>query len=151
MHKCFLSSRFLELFFFVFVKILGINEVIIMSIPICLCGFESLYIDISLFFLVVMFNISVRDDVVFSHGWQIDLFTSYNFRRIRRRSLVWSLEVMLSHIDVTYYVEIHQCVLAWPEVPRLLLRIIGPAFKTHHLVLKIHNVVCLFISKCSIL
>ena len=122
-----------------------------MSFPISFCSLESLNIDIGLFFLFMLFNISVRDDIVFSHGRQIDFFTSNNFRRISRRSLVWSLEMMLSQVYVTNYVEIHQSVFAWSEIPRLLFWIICPAFKTHHLVLKIHNVVCLFISKCSIL
>ena len=54
MDECFLGSSLDELFFFVFVEILGINQVVVMGFPESLCCFESLYVNVCFLFFVVV-------------------------------------------------------------------------------------------------
>ena len=58
---------------------------------------------------------------------------------------------MLLQADVTDDVVVGICILARPEVPRLLLGIVWALFKTFHLAFKVKNVVSLLISKRAVL
>ena len=71
--------------------------------------------------------------------------------RIGRRAFLWSLEVMLCHIDIADDVVVNLSVLSGAEVPGLFLGEVWPLLQTLHLVLEIYNIEGLFISQCSIL
>ena len=70
---------------------------------------------------------------------------------ILRRALVWTSEVMLPQIDVTDDIVVSLSVLPGSEVPWLFLGVIWPRLKTQHLVLKVDDVVGLFVSQGFIL
>ena len=59
--------------------------------------------------------------------------------------------MMLSQIDVAYYIVIRHSVFAWSEIPRFFFWVIRSVLKTHHFVLEVYDVVCLFVSQCSVL
>ena len=59
--------------------------------------------------------------------------------------------MMLSQIDVAYYIVIRHSVFAWSEIPRFFFWVIRSVLKTHHLILEVYDVVCLLVSQCSVL
>ena len=73
------------------------------------------------------------------------------FGNIFRWAIFWCCEVMLSQVHVTDDVVVTLSVLSWTEVPWFLLGIVRPIFKSDHLILKIYDVVGLFVSQSAIL
>lgn len=65
-----------KLFFFSLVEVLSIDRIEFMSLPEGLSSFKSLNIDVCLFFLVMVLQISIRYNIVFSQSREINFLAS---------------------------------------------------------------------------
>ena len=96
----FLDSVFLVLLFFFRIVVLSIDRVEVMSFPELLGSIESFNLPVDLEFLIVQFEVSVRDDVVVSEtcGCYFLFFGGFLLRD--RGSLIWREIVVFLEIFV---------------------------------------------------
>lgn len=135
-----------ELLFFGLIVEGAANRIEIVALPV---SFGSLSLhnfvvggDLS----IVVLNVLVRHWVVLArhiHTLVAVLFSGC----IRRRSLLWRLEVVLLHVDIRNDVVVLKGVLAGAEVPGLLLGVVVPGFKALQLVVEVDHVVGLLVAE----
>lgn len=96
----FLDSVFLELLLFFRIVVLSIDRVEVMSFPELLGSVESFNLSVDLEFLIVQFEVSVRDDVVVSETCGCDFLLFGGFLLRDRGSLIWREVVVFLEIFV---------------------------------------------------
>ena len=138
------SNKFLLL---VFIDKGTHDRVEIALLPVHLSGFSPENFIIERGLLVMVLKVAIGHYIVVSLCWHLHCFTANAIFSCRLRSLAWRLEMMVFGINVADDVVVSIVVLAWSEVPRLLLGVIRAAFETLQLIVKVENIVRLLIAK----
>jgi len=99
----------------------------------------------------VVLQIAVCDHIVVSLGWLFDGFASDPILHGGLGAFTRWLEMVLLQVDVADDVVVVEGVLARPEVPGLVLRVVGPALQALQLVLEVQNVVSLLDAQSFVL
>ena len=106
---------------------------------------------VELHFVIVVLQIAVCDHIVVSLGWLFDGFASDPILHGGLGAFTRWLEMVLLQVDVADDVVVVEGVLARPEVPGLVLRVVGPALQALQLVLEVQNVVSLLDAQSFVL
>jgi len=140
-----------ELRFLIIVTEFAFHQVEVVVLPV---GFGSLVLldgCVGYHLFIVVLKISVGYDIVVTDADLHYILTSLFLWCIWRRAFVRSSEVMICHSLVTENIPIHFGVLSRSEVPGLLLGVVRPVFQTLQIVLKVENIVGLFVPERAIL
>lgn len=151
MQLLFLGLLLNELLFDLGVDVGDGDWVVLASLPVSLgcLGAVNLVIDFHL--LIVVLKVTVCHHVVVSLRSYFLCFASGPFLFSGLRAFLRRLEMMVLHIDVADDVVVYNGILAWSEIPGLLLRVVRAVLKTLQFVLKVQDVVCLFVAERLVL
>lgn len=151
MNFCLSFSLFDECLFFRFIAEFSLDYVVVIAGPVLICTVGLLHSNIRLFFVIVVLEVSVCDDVVLAAWKGLHILASDSFWWIGRGTLIRSRKVMFLHRFIADNVPVDVCVLAWAEVPRLLLGVVRSLFEALQLILEVENIVRLLIAERSVL
>ena len=147
MDLCLISEYLLKLCFSFYVNISDSNRVKIMSIPVLFCGFVFEYFLVHLHFIFMELKVTVVYHVIVSLSSCLNSFSSNSILLGRLGAFLRGLEMVFTLVNIADDIVVYKGVFSGSEVPRLLLRVVWPIFKSFQFVFEVEYVVRLLIAK----